>query len=101
MVALFLIYTIHKYGFFPQTVLLLREYNNTTLLEREFGGSPMLTVEIANFLKQPPNNDYRCLDKFPTIKKLYLKYNCISCNEADVERIFSFAGIPSCKVVKV
>lgn len=82
-------------------VSLLREYNNKALLEREFGGSALIAVEIANYFKQSTNQDWQCLEKFPIIKKLYLKYNCIPCNEADVERIFSFAGIPSCVTVKV
>lgn len=86
------------WSFYFRTAPLLREFNNTTLLEREFAGSPLITVEIANYLKQPTSKDCDYLDNFPTIKKLYLKYNCISCNEADVERIFSIAGTFICGV---
>lgn len=94
-------HSVLNWLFFLQTASLLREYNNNELLEREFGGSPLIAVEISNYLKQPTNKDWHYLDRFPTIKRLYLKYNCISCNEADVERIFSFAGIPSFVTVKV
>lgn len=67
----------------------MRKYDN-----RECGGSPLLANEIANHLKRPTEKDHG-LDSFPTIKKLYFKFNCISCNEADVERVFSYAGTPA------
>lgn len=57
--------------------------------------------ELSAYFREPriefqtSNQDFECLrylDKFPLIKEVYLKFNCIFQTEADVERVFSFAG---------
>lgn len=83
------------------TESLLRRFDHAEILTREFGQSTSLIAEMSSYLREPPIN-YRTanhaferiqyLNKFPIIKELYLKYNCILQTEADVERIFSFAG---------
>lgn len=93
---------------------MLREFDHSELLHQEFTQITPLMSEISSYLRkqkltpQTSNRDFerlRYLDEYPTIKQLYLKYNCIHATEADVERIFSFAGrliafifcfVPSC-----
>lgn len=53
-----------------------------------------LVNEIADFLlARTTTNLKEGLDKFPTIKKLFFKFNCIRSSEAICERIFSYAGM--------
>lgn len=81
--------------------LLLREFNHEEVLHQQFGHSTALISEISAYFREPKfvpqsnNKDYECLhylDKFPLMKELYLKYNCIFQSEADIERVFSYAG---------
>lgn len=81
---------------------LLREFNHDEMLHIEFGQNTCLISEISAYFRAPKitfqteNHDYErlCyLDNYPLIKEVYLKYNCISPTEADVERVFSYAGI--------
>lgn len=53
----------------------------------------MLATEIMNYFKVPTNDSVQILHKFPTVKQIFLKFNSIHTSEADVERIFSYAGI--------
>lgn len=70
----------------------IEPYDNSDLLEEEFGGKQAIANEISCFLREPVNSEWNYLDQYPTIKKLHMKFNCIFCTEADVERIFSYAG---------
>lgn len=81
---------------------MLREFNHDEMLSIEFGQNTCLISELSAYFREPKitfkteNHDYErlhYLDTFPLIKQLYLKYNCISPTEADVERVFSYAGI--------
>lgn len=52
--------------------------------------------EIARYLKYQTENDIENLEQlnlFPMVRELYKKYNVIMPSEADVERLFSYAGI--------
>lgn len=80
---------------------MLREFDHSELVHQEFTQTAPLAAEISSYLRKPKlnyrtnNHDFErlhYLDEFPLIKQLYLKYNCICATEADVERIFSFAG---------
>lgn len=71
---------------------LFKKSRNKSFLERQFGGSQAIAIEISSFLMEPPTQDITVLERFPVIKQMYLKYNCIFCSEADVERVFSYAG---------
>ncbi|XP_055308410.1 uncharacterized protein LOC129572471 [Sitodiplosis mosellana] len=54
-----------------------------------------LIHEVHMYLTTPPTNMDCCkyLSDFPTIRKLYLKYNSIRTSEAICERLFRYAGI--------
>ena len=47
------------------------------------------TDEIERWVKSKSKN----FDGFPTIKKIYLKFNTTLCSQASVERVFSFAKL--------
>lgn len=80
---------------------MLREFDHSNMLHQEFTQSTPLVAEISSYFRKPKleyqteNHNFERLlymNEFPIIKQLYLKYNCISATEADVERVFSFAG---------
>lgn len=52
----------------------------------------IIEIEILNYLKDP-QTDLFMLNRYPSIKKLFLKYNTILPSSAPVERLFSFAGM--------
>lgn len=67
----------------------------------QFGTNTSLIAEISAYFRAPKfvpvtaDHDHECLlylDKFPVIQEIYLKYNCIFQTEADIERVFSYAG---------
>lgn len=83
------------------TIAMLREFNHSEFLLKEFGQTTALITELSSYFREPrikfqtAEHDLECLrylDKFPLIKEIYLKFNCIFQTEADVERIFSYAG---------
>lgn len=61
---------------------------------REQSREQNIRIEVMSYLRQMPSddeNDLSQLSDYPTIKKLFLKYNCILPSSAAVERIFNFA----------
>lgn len=52
--------------------------------------SKYLTSRHADNIKE-----LKQLDAFPVVKNLYKKFNVIMPSEADIERLFSFAGLIS------
>lgn len=53
----------------------------------------ILIQEIVNYLcTKTTQNIQDGLKDFPTIRKMFLKYNCIRSTEAICERMFSYAG---------
>lgn len=79
----------------------LRKFDHGDLMLREFGENTPLISELSSYLREPAiKYTTEChaferiqyLQKFPLIKQIYVKFNCISPTEADVERVFSFAG---------
>lgn len=80
---------------------MLREFDHSNMVHQEFTQSAPLVAEISSYLRksklvyQTENHHFERLNymkEFPILKQLYLKYNCIFATEADVERVFSFAG---------
>lgn len=71
------------------------------MLNEELTETTPFIAEITAYLRKPKivyKTEHRDLERlqylieFPNIKRLYLKYNCIFATEADVERVFSYAG---------
>lgn len=90
-----------QYLYRSNVVHMLREYDHSNMLFGEFTQSAPLIAELSAYLRKPKivyktdNRDFErltYLNEFPIIKQLYLKYNCIFATEADVERVFSYAG---------
>lgn len=80
---------------------MLREFDHSEMLYQEFTSSVPLVAELSSYLRKPKlvyqtkNHAFERLqymNEFPILKELYLKFNCILSTEADVERIFSYAG---------
>lgn len=80
---------------------MLREFDHSNMVHQEFTQSAPLFAEISSYLRksklvyQTENHHFErsiYMNEFPILKQLYLKYNCIFATEADVERVFSFAG---------
>lgn len=82
------------------------EFDHNDVLMEQFGTNTSLIAEISAYFRAPKfvpvtaDHDHECLlylDKFPVIQEIYLKYNCIFQTEADIERVFSYAGrFPIC-----
>lgn len=77
------------------------EFNHTDALVEHFGTNTSLVAELSAYLRPPKfvpvtdDHDFECLqhlDKSSLIQEIYLKYNCIFPTEADIERVFSYAG---------
>lgn len=52
-------------------------------------------TEISRYIKYEAEKDIENLEQlslFPIVRELYRKYNVIMPSEADVERLFSYAG---------
>lgn len=53
-----------------------------------------IMAEIDSYFCTKTNQDIaEGLKNFPTIRKLFFKYNCIRSSEAICERLFSYAGV--------
>lgn len=53
-----------------------------------------IMTEIDSYLCSKTNQDIaEGLKNFPTIRQLFLKYNCIRSSEAICESLFSYAGV--------
>lgn len=50
--------------------------------------------EINTYLASACDHEYEYLNNYPTIKQIFLKFNCIRSSEAICERMFSYAGGP-------
>lgn len=56
-----------------------------------------ILTEITQFLSSKPcNNKLEHLNKYPIIKQVFCKFNCIQTSEAICERLFSVAGKSIC-----
>lgn len=69
------------------------EFDVTKLLDMECGKTDVYLLEIKSYLREPTTHDLHSLDKYPEMKKVFLKFNCLMTSEADCERIFSYAGM--------
>lgn len=58
-----------------------------------------LCAEVSAYLRTKTDKNFEELTKYPTIEKLFMKYNCIRSSEAICERMFSYAGELSYEVI--
>lgn len=68
----------------------------------EFGSTNCATTEISNYLIEPvvkEANFKEHLNRFPTMKKVFQKFNAFNSSEADCERLFSYAGMYSFSIL--
>lgn len=52
--------------------------------------------DVIKYLNKPCEADLKNLSQvheYPIVKRLYIKFNCIMVAEADIERLFSYAGM--------
>lgn len=61
--------------------------NNSAPTQRD-----RIEEEIDDFLNEKTTEKLETLDRFPHIKKVFMKFNCIRSSEAICERLFSYAG---------
>lgn len=62
------------------------------LLDLECSRSDIIMLEIKSFFREKLTENLEILDKYPSVEKVFLKFNCLMSSEADCERIFSYAA---------
>jgi len=65
-------------------------FTSTPLEQIQFHSK--INIEVLQFLEDK-RKDLYCLNQFPHVKQLFLKYNVVLTSTALVERLFSFAGM--------
>lgn len=78
----------------------LIEYDvSSSVQQSQISSELKLQNEIERYLGEVKNQNICAgLKDFPTIAKLFYKYNCIRSTEAICERLFSYAGEPTIDV---
>lgn len=72
----------------------VKRFNNKSILQSICGEDASIPAEVSRFILSGSIEDWNMsyFDKYPNVKRVFLKYNSIHPTEADVERVFSYAG---------
>lgn len=64
------------------------------MLQSICGQDASISTEVSRFILSGSIDDWKMsyFDEYPNVKRVFLKYNSIHTSEADVERVFSYAG---------
>lgn len=72
----------------------VRRFNNQSMLQSICGEDASVSSEVSKFILSGSTVkwDMSYFDIYPNVKRVFLKYNSIHTSEADIERVFSYAG---------
>lgn len=62
------------------------------LNQSTLSSTPQGCIELTQYLNSKHTSDFSILDKYPNIKKLFVKFNASLPSSASVERLFSLGG---------
>lgn len=64
------------------------------MLQSVCGEDASVSSEVSKFILSGSADEWNMsyFDEHPNIKRVFLKYNSIHTSEADIERVFSYAG---------
>lgn len=66
------------------------------MLQSICGEDASISSEVSRFMLSGSIQEWNMsyFNEYPNVKRVFLKYNSIHITEADIERIFSYAGKP-------
>lgn len=69
-------------------------FDNQSILQSICGNDASISKEVSQFILSRSTEEWNMsyFDEFPNVKRVFLKYNSIHTSEADIERVFSYAG---------
>lgn len=72
----------------------MKKFNNQSMLQSICGEDASISSEVSKFILSGSTEEWKMsdFDKYPNVKRVFLKYNSIHPSEADIERVFSYAG---------
>lgn len=76
---------------------MLIENDVSVSFKQLYSEKEQMTKEIEAYMSTPTTSNIKeGLENFPTVRRLYMKYNCVRSSEAICERMFSYAGNVHC-----
>lgn len=74
----------------------VKRFDNKSMLESICGADASISSEVSRFILGGSTDEWNMsyFNEYPNVKRVFLKYNSIHTTEADIERVFSYAGKP-------